>query len=75
MKIYKYEAFTDKAGMGNPAGVVFECDDLTEDEMQKAWILLKLLHDMEDTGATEFLIDKLKDFKTNEEFFGSMKRK
>ncbi|HQQ74194.1 MAG TPA: transcription termination factor Rho [Pseudomonadales bacterium] len=46
-----------------------------EDEMQKAWILRKLLHDMEDTGATEFLIDKLKDFKTNEEFFGSMKRK
>ena len=36
MKIYKYEAFTDKAGMGNPAGVVFEYDDLTEDEMQKA---------------------------------------
>lgn len=36
MKIYKYEAFTDKAGMGNPAGVVFECDDFTEDEMQKA---------------------------------------
>ncbi len=46
-----------------------------EDEMQKAWILRKLLHDMEDTGATEFLVDKLKDFKTNEEFFGSMKRK
>jgi transcription termination factor Rho len=46
-----------------------------EDEMQKAWILRKLLHDMEDTSATEFLIDKLKDFKTNEEFFGSMKRK
>ena len=36
MKIYKYEVFTDKAGMGNPAGVVFECDDLTKDEMQKA---------------------------------------
>ena len=33
MRIYKYEAFTDKAGMGNPAGVVFECDDLTEKEM------------------------------------------
>ncbi len=46
-----------------------------EDEMQKAWILRKLLHDMEDTAATEFLVDKLKDFKTNEEFFGSMKRK
>ena len=36
MKIYKYEAFADKAGMGNPAGVVFGCDNLTEDEMQKA---------------------------------------
>ena len=35
MRIYKYEAFTDKAGMGNPAGVVFGCDNLTEDEMQK----------------------------------------
>ena len=46
-----------------------------EDEMQKAWILRKLLHDMEDTSATEFMVDKLKDFKTNEEFFGSMKRK
>ncbi len=46
-----------------------------EEEMQKAWILRKLLHDMEDTPATEFLVDKLKDCKTNEEFFASMKRK
>jgi transcription termination factor Rho len=30
---------------------------------------------MEDTPAAEFLIDKLKDTKTNEEFFNSMKRK
>ena len=35
MKIYKYEAFTDEAGMGNPAGVVFQCGNLTEEEMQK----------------------------------------
>jgi transcription termination factor Rho len=48
---------------------------MTEDELQKAWILRKLLNDMEDTSATEFLVDKLKDFKSNEEFFGSMKRK
>lgn len=47
---------------------------MSEDELQKAWILRKLLNDMEDTPATEFLVDKLKDFKTNEEFFGSMKR-
>jgi transcription termination factor Rho len=39
------------------------------------WILRKLLHSMEDTPAIEFLIDKLKDTKTNEEFFLSMKRK
>jgi transcription termination factor Rho len=30
---------------------------------------------MEDVQATEFIIDKLKDTKTNEEFFNSMKRK
>jgi transcription termination factor Rho len=39
------------------------------------WILRKLLHGMEDTAAIEFLTDKLKETKTNEEFFKSMKRK
>ncbi len=48
---------------------------MKEDEMQRVWILRKLLHDMEDVAATEFLVDKLKDFKSNEEFFLSMKRK
>ena len=48
---------------------------MREDELQRAWILRKLLHDMEDVGATEFLVDKLKDFKSNDEFFQSMKRK
>ncbi len=46
-----------------------------EDELQRMWILRKLLHSMEDTPATEFLIDKLKDTKTNNDFFLSMKRK
>ena len=46
-----------------------------EDELQRVWILRKLLHDMEDTAAAEFLMDKLKDFKTNDEFFLSMKSK
>jgi len=46
----------------------------TEDELQKMWILRKLLNSMEDTQATEFMLDKLKDFKTNDEFFLSMKR-
>ncbi|TQV69613.1 transcription termination factor Rho [Exilibacterium tricleocarpae] len=48
---------------------------MKEDEMQRVWILRKLLHDMEDVAATEFLVDKLKDFKTNDDFFLSMKRK
>jgi transcription termination factor Rho len=39
------------------------------------WILRKLLDPMEDGQATEFLLDKLKGAKTNEEFFMSMKRK
>ncbi len=45
-----------------------------EDELQRAWILRKLLNDMEDVAATEFLVGKLKDFKSNDEFFLSMKR-
>lgn len=48
---------------------------MKDDELQRAWILRRLLNDMEDVAATEFLVDKLKDFKTNDEFFLSMKRK
>jgi transcription termination factor Rho len=44
------------------------------DELQKVWILRKLLHPMEDLGAMEFLLDRLKGTKTNNEFFDSMKR-
>ncbi len=47
----------------------------SEDELQRVWILRKLLNPMEDTGAIEFLIDRLKDTKTNDEFFEAMKRK
>ena len=44
------------------------------DELQKVWILRKLLHPMEDLAAMEFLLDRLKGTKTNNEFFDSMKR-
>lgn len=44
------------------------------DELQKMWILRKLLHNMDEIGAMEFLLDKLKGTKTNSEFFDSMKR-
>ncbi|HAN28033.1 MULTISPECIES: transcription termination factor Rho [Haliea] len=46
-----------------------------EEELQRMWILRKLLHSMEDGPAIEFLLDKLRDTKTNDEFFMSMKRK
>jgi transcription termination factor Rho len=48
---------------------------MSESELQRAWILRKLLNDMEDVAATEFLVDKLKNFKCNDDFFGAMKRK
>ena len=44
------------------------------DTLQKTWILRKILQPMDETAASEFLIGKLKDFKTNAEFFESMKR-
>ncbi len=48
---------------------------MKEDDLQRVWILRKLLHEMEDMQATEFMLDRLKDFKTNQEFFLSMKSK
>ncbi len=44
------------------------------EELQKMWILRKILHPMDELQAIEFLLDRLKDTKTNEEFFNSMKR-
>ncbi|HKE93337.1 MAG TPA: transcription termination factor Rho, partial [Povalibacter sp.] len=44
------------------------------EELQKIWILRKLLHPMDELAAIEFLIDKMKDTKTNAEFFDAMKR-
>ena len=44
------------------------------DELQKMWVLRKVVHDMDEIAAIEFLINKMKDTKTNAEFFESMKR-
>jgi len=43
------------------------------DELQKMWILRKILHPMDELAAMEFLHDKLKATKTNGEFFDSMR--
>ncbi len=44
------------------------------DDLQKIWILRKILHPMDELAAMEFLYDKLKSTKTNNEFFDAMKR-
>ncbi len=47
---------------------------VSSEELNRMWILRKILHSMEELAAIEFLLDKLKQTKTNEEFFASMKK-
>ena len=47
---------------------------LMPDVLQKMWVLRKLLYNMDDLEAMEFLLDKIKATKTNAEFFDSMRR-
>ena len=47
---------------------------LTPDVLQKMWVLRKLLYNMDDLEAMEFLLDKIKATKNNGEFFDSMRR-
>lgn len=47
---------------------------LPEAELNKVWILRKFLSSMNTVEGTEFLIEKIKRFKTNEEFIDSMKK-
>ena len=42
--------------------------------LQKVWILRRLLHDMDELQAMEFLLDKMKATKNNTEFFDMMKK-
>ncbi|MEB2317879.1 MAG: transcription termination factor Rho [Pseudomonadota bacterium] len=44
------------------------------DVLQKIWILRKLLHDMDELAAMEFLLDKMRATKNNQEFFDMMRR-
>lgn len=44
------------------------------DELQRMWLLRKILHSMDELAATEFLLDRLKQSKTNQDFFDAMKR-
>ncbi|MEZ5657759.1 MAG: transcription termination factor Rho [Burkholderiaceae bacterium] len=47
---------------------------LPADKLQKIWILRKLLHDMDELEAMEFMLDKMRQTKNNQEFFDMMNR-
>ncbi len=44
------------------------------DLLQKIWILRKIIHDMDEIQAIEFLLDKMRQTKNNAEFFDLMKK-
>ena len=44
------------------------------EELQRLWILRKILHPMNDIAAMEFLVERIRDSKTNDAFFAAMKR-
>ncbi|MFP3206673.1 MAG: transcription termination factor Rho, partial [Hydrogenobaculum sp.] len=45
---------------------------LSDWELQRIWVLRKFFSSMDDVEAMEFLLDKLKKFKTNQEFLKAM---
>ena len=47
---------------------------LKPDVLQKMWVLRKLCYPMDDLEAMEFLLDKIRSTKTNDEFFDAMRR-
>lgn len=47
---------------------------LSPEELQRTWILRKILQSMDEADAIEFLLERMKNHKTNAEFFEAMKR-
>ena len=58
----------------NRSGTRREERIMDPEELQKMWILRKVLHPMDELAAIEFLLSKLQETKTNAEFFEAMKR-
>lgn len=47
---------------------------IAPDVLQKTWVLRKFIHDMDETEAMEFILDKIRSTKNNDEFFDMMKK-
>ena len=58
----------------NRSGTRREEKMVDENQLQKTWILRRILQPMDEAQAIEFMLDKLKVTKTNDEFFNYMKR-
>lgn len=58
-----------------PSGTRREDLLLTDEELNHSWVLHKFLSTMNIVEGMEFLIDKMKHTKTNEEFFATMSKK
>ncbi len=58
-----------------PSGTRREDLLLTEEELNHSWVLHKFLSTMNVVEGMEFLIDKMKQTKTNDEFFATMNKK
>ena len=78
MEIAIYRRIADKrlytAVHINNSGTRREDLLMDPEELQKMWVLRKVVHDMDEIAAVEFLLNKMKDTKTNNEFFESMKK-
>ena len=58
----------------NRSGTRHEEMLMSNEDLQKVWVLRKILHPMDELAASEFLLDRLKVTKTNDDFFATMKR-
>jgi transcription termination factor Rho len=47
---------------------------IPKDQLSKVWLLRKLMFEMDDIAAMEFILDKMKQTKNNAEFFDLMKK-
>lgn len=47
---------------------------LSPEDLQRTWILRKIMQSMDECDAIEFLLERMKNHKTNAEFFDAMKR-
>ena len=74
LQFYQADVFTDEPFGGNPVAVFPDADGLTDEELQRIWLLLKILSPLSVTEATELLVEKFRKTKTNADFLAMMQK-